>query len=153
MNNGKSGAKLDLTSSTTPRLQIHKVDHTRTANSCGWLPCLPCLFISLSCWGTHFLYLSNSNPPSGNLLPIIPCYTPWTLSLSLSGGVVGVSVKGGIALPHLCEVDNCRVNLDLCCFLINAVFWGYFPPLLPPGVCMLSQLHYIYQTNPSADVI
>ena len=23
-----------------------------------------------SCWGTHFLYLSN--PPSGNLLPIIP---------------------------------------------------------------------------------
>ena len=24
-----------------------------------------------SCWGTHFLYLSN--PPSGNLLPIIPC--------------------------------------------------------------------------------
>ena len=26
---------------------------------------------SPSCWGTHFLYLSN--PPSGNLLPIIPC--------------------------------------------------------------------------------
>ena len=25
---------------------------------------------SPSCWGTHFLYLSN--PPSGNLLPIIP---------------------------------------------------------------------------------
>ena len=26
---------------------------------------------SPSCWGTHFLCLSN--PPSGNLLPIIPC--------------------------------------------------------------------------------
>ena len=26
---------------------------------------------SPSCWGTHFLYLSN--PPSGNLHPIIPC--------------------------------------------------------------------------------
>ena len=29
---------------------------------------------SPSCWGTHFLYLSN--PPSGNLLPIIPCREP-----------------------------------------------------------------------------
>ena len=38
-NNGKSGAKLDLTSSTTPVLQIHTVDHTRTANPCDWLPC------------------------------------------------------------------------------------------------------------------
>ena len=38
-NNGKSGAKLDLTSSTTPGLQIHKFDQTRTANPCDWLPC------------------------------------------------------------------------------------------------------------------
>ena len=38
-NNGKSGAKLDLASSTTPGLQIHTVDHTRTANPCDWLPC------------------------------------------------------------------------------------------------------------------
>ena len=77
-NNGKSGAKLDFTSSTKPGLQIHKFDQTRTANLCDWLPCrcaaLPlvgCLSAtSPSCWGTHFLYLSN--PPSGNLLPIIP---------------------------------------------------------------------------------
>ena len=77
-NNGKSGAKLVFTSSTKPGLQIHKFDHTRTANPCDWLPCrcaaLPlvgCLSAtSPSCWGTHFLYLSN--PPSGNLLPIIP---------------------------------------------------------------------------------
>ena len=77
-NNGKSGAKLDFTSSTKPGLQIHKFDHTRTANLCDWLPCrcaaLPlvgCLSAtSPSCWGTHFLYLSN--PPSGYLLPIIP---------------------------------------------------------------------------------
>ena len=55
-NNGKSGAKLDLTSSTTTGLQIHKFDHTRTANPCDWLPCrhavlspLPCLFTSPSC--------------------------------------------------------------------------------------------------------
>ena len=39
----------------------------------GRLSPLPCLITSPSCWGTHFLYLSN--PPSGNLLPIIPCYT------------------------------------------------------------------------------
>ena len=38
-NNGKSGAKLDLTSSTTTGLQIHKFDHTRTANPCDWLLC------------------------------------------------------------------------------------------------------------------
>ena len=38
-NNGKSGAKLDLTSSTTPGLQIHKFDHSRTANPCDWLLC------------------------------------------------------------------------------------------------------------------
>ena len=38
-NNGKSGAKLDFTSSTKPGLQIHKFDHTRTANLCDWLPC------------------------------------------------------------------------------------------------------------------
>ena len=38
-NNGKSGAKLDLTSSTNPGLQMHKFDHTRTANPCDWLPC------------------------------------------------------------------------------------------------------------------
>ena len=38
---------------------------------------LPCLITrqlpsasSTSCWGSHYLYLSN--PPSGNLLPIIP---------------------------------------------------------------------------------
>ena len=38
-NNGKSGAKLVLTSSTTPGLQIHKFDHSRTANPCDWLLC------------------------------------------------------------------------------------------------------------------
>ena len=38
-NNGKSGAKLDLTSSTTPGLQIHTVNHIRTANLCDWLLC------------------------------------------------------------------------------------------------------------------
>ena len=38
-NNGKSGAKLEFTSSTKPGLQIHKFDHTRTANLCDWLPC------------------------------------------------------------------------------------------------------------------
>ena len=32
-NNGKDVPRLDLTSSTTPGLQIHKFDHTRTANT------------------------------------------------------------------------------------------------------------------------
>ena len=72
------------------------------------------------------------------LLPIIPCYTPWTLSLSLSGGVVGSALRA--ALAHLCEVDNCRVNLDLCCFLINAVFWGVFSSSFCPQVYVLWQI-------------
>ena len=38
-NNGKEVPRLDLTSSTTPGQQIHKFDHTRTANSCDWMPC------------------------------------------------------------------------------------------------------------------
>ena len=39
----------------------------------GRLSPLHCLFTSPSCWWTHSLYLSN--PPSGNLLPIIPWFT------------------------------------------------------------------------------
>ena len=38
-NNGKEVPKLDLTSLTTPGQQIHKFNHTRTANLCDWLPC------------------------------------------------------------------------------------------------------------------
>ena len=38
-NNGKEVPRLDLTSLTTPGQQIHKFDHTRTANLCDWLPC------------------------------------------------------------------------------------------------------------------
>ena len=77
-NNGKSGAKLDLTSSTTPGLQIHKVDHTRTANPCDWLLCCRASLLLVGCPHSlvyfhledSFLYLSN--PTSGNLLSIIP---------------------------------------------------------------------------------
>ena len=48
-NNGKSGAKLDLTSLTTPGLQIHKGDHTRTANPCGRLPCRCAALLLVGC--------------------------------------------------------------------------------------------------------
>ena len=50
-NNGKSGAKLDLTSSTTPTpgLQINTVDHTRTANPCDWLPCRRATLLLVGC--------------------------------------------------------------------------------------------------------
>ena len=48
-NNGKSGAKLDLTSSTTTGLQIHKFDHTRTANPCDWLPCRRATLLLVGC--------------------------------------------------------------------------------------------------------
>ena len=48
-NNGKSGAKLDLTSSTTPGLQIHTVDHIRTANPCDWLLCCRAALLLVGC--------------------------------------------------------------------------------------------------------
>ena len=49
----------------------------------GGLPCLitrqlHVCCISYSCWGTHFLYLSN--PPAGIPVPIIPC---WELKISI----------------------------------------------------------------------
>ena len=82
-NNGKEVPRLglDLTSSTTPGQQIHKFDHTQTANPCDWLPCrraaLPLVGCPHSLVYLHIpvveglLYLSNH--PSVNLLPIIPC--------------------------------------------------------------------------------
>ena len=106
-NNGKSGAKLDLTSSTTPGLQIHTVDHTRTANLCDWLamsPCrapigqlspLPCLFKSPSCWRTHFLYLSDPppiwEPPSHYSIPWTR-HSPSVLCRQFFGGWIAESV-------------------------------------------------------------
>ena len=61
---------------------------------------------SPSCWGTHFLYLSN--PPSGNLLPIIPCSIHCETSgrfidgyipvLDVSGAVDGLVVGLGVLL-------------------------------------------------------
>ena len=48
-NNGKSIAKLDLTSLTTSGLQIHKFDHTRTANPCDWLLCRRTALLLVGC--------------------------------------------------------------------------------------------------------
>ena len=56
-NNGKSGAKLDLTSLTTSGLQIHKFDHTRTANPCDWLLCRCTALLLVGC--PHFLVYLN----------------------------------------------------------------------------------------------
>ena len=58
----------------------------------GWLPPLPCLFTSPR--GTHFLYLSN--PPSGNLLPIIP----WQAGTSRSLLHVYIDVQHWRGLIH-----------------------------------------------------
>ena len=41
----------------------------------GRLSPLPCLLTSPSCWGTHFLYLSN--PPSVSFLPILLWCRQW----------------------------------------------------------------------------
>ena len=81
-NNGKEVPRLDLTSSTTPGQQIHKFDHTRTANPCDWLPCRRAALLLVGCpHSLVYLHLPvveglifciSATPPSGNLLPIIP---------------------------------------------------------------------------------
>ena len=49
-NNGKEEVpRLDLTSSTTPGQQIHKFDHTQTANLCDWLPCRRAALLLVGC--------------------------------------------------------------------------------------------------------
>ena len=58
-NNGKSGAKLYLTSSTTTGLQIHTVDHTRTANPCDWLPCCRAALHWSAIQTPLFIYISR----------------------------------------------------------------------------------------------
>ena len=40
----------------------------------------------VSCWGTHFLYLSN--PPAGIPVPIIPCRTLSIIFIEMVDGVV-----------------------------------------------------------------
>ena len=55
-NKGKSGAQLDLTSSTTPGLQILKGDHTRTVNPCDWLLCRCAALLLVGC-PHSFVYL------------------------------------------------------------------------------------------------
>ena len=49
MANGKEVPRLDFTSSTTPGQQIHKFDHTQTANPCDWLPCRRAALPLVSC--------------------------------------------------------------------------------------------------------
>ena len=48
-NNEKEVPRLDLTSSTMPGQQIHKFDHTRTANPCNWLPCPRAALLLVGC--------------------------------------------------------------------------------------------------------
>ena len=58
---------------------------------------------SPSCWGTHFLFCISATPPSGNLLPIIPCSFPsLTFCPVCKGGVCWVtweSVEGKVLRP------------------------------------------------------
>ena len=56
-NNGKEVSRLDLTSLTTPGQQIHKFDHTRTANLCDWLLCRSAAVPLVGC--LLFIYISQ----------------------------------------------------------------------------------------------
>ena len=100
-NNGKEVPRLDLTSLTTPWQQVHYVrPHPDSKyNKSVWLaavsPCrapigrlspLPCLIT----WQLHVCYISqllrdsfsvSQQPPSGNLLPMIPWCWYWFLGL------------------------------------------------------------------------
>ena len=90
----------------TANTQVRPLPDSKSVWLAGVSPCrapigqmspLSCLFTSPSCWGTHFLYLSN--PPSGNLLlPIIP----WSSIL-----LVGFSpIKVSHSLTHSNTDEN-----------------------------------------------
>ena len=53
-NNGKEVPRLDLTSSTTPGQQIHRFEHTLTANPCDWLPCRRTMLPLIGCPNSLF---------------------------------------------------------------------------------------------------
>jgi len=87
--NGKSRAKLDLTSSTTPGLQIHTVDHTWTANPCDWLLCCRAALLLVGC--SHSLvylhlpvvegliFCISATPHLGTSFPLFHDLNPTTL--------------------------------------------------------------------------
>ena len=121
---------------TMPGRLIHYLNHARTANEIPtwWLVSWALMrpiggeseTTSPSCWGTHFLYLSN--PPSGSL-PIIPCYTSRhvctkkaimssycdnnvlcpIISLQIHQAGVNTSLGPGLA-PHKVRVQQLRLR-------------------------------------------
>ena len=84
-NNGKSGAELNLTSSTTTGLQIHTVDHIRTANPCDWLPSRRAALLLVGCpHSLVYLHLPvveglisciSATPHLGTSFPLFPALT------------------------------------------------------------------------------
>ena len=76
---------------------------------------------SPSCWGTHFLYLSN--PPPGNLLPIIPC------------------VQQSLILKLECTSTKPSTK-RLCVKIFADILWysHYFFLKIPSGAFTLSEL-------------
>ena len=67
---------------------------------------------SPSCWGTHFLYLSN--PPTGNLLPIIP----WVAYYYLRIPMIDI-VPSRLPMAH--EMSH-QTSLDSI-FYLGSVVW------------------------------
>ena len=71
-------------------------------------------YISYSCWGTHFLYLSN--PPSGIPVPIIPWVGAFSvitnLRMELFQALVGKVWSWSVVLcpPHWLWAQCCRFS-------------------------------------------
>ena len=107
-NNGKSGAKLDLTSSTTPGLQMHKFDHTRTANPCDRLQCCRAALLLVGC--PHSLVYLHLPVVEGLIFCVSghPIWEPPShYSLDIIFSVTDAPCVGGPAMlqSHLCAVS------------------------------------------------
>ena len=74
-----------------PGLQIHTVDHNRTANPCDWLSCCRAALPLVGCLHSlvylhlpvveGLIFCISAPPPSGNLLTIIP----WSFCMTRAG--------------------------------------------------------------------
>ena len=104
-NNGKSGAKLDLTCSTTPGLPIHIIDHIRSANPCDWLPCrraaLPLVGYPHSLVYLHLpvveglIFCISATPHLGTSFPLFHAWKPPVNSISVPLLLEGIFIACG----------------------------------------------------------
>ena len=84
---------------------------------CLWSITIVTAITSPSCWGTHFLYISN--PPSGNLPPIIP-WVVCVLAAKIWLAPATSTITPPASRPHFCCLDTQTTTIILSCISPNS---------------------------------